>query len=226
MPAKGECSMQTIIPKKQMTEEEIKLYYITPELQKKWKNFIRMEFQITDGRIDIRGNMVSRRSPKKADYVLYYNATPLAIVEAKDNKHGISDGLQQAMCYAQMLDVPFAYSSNGDAFMEHDFLEGKERELALSDFPTPEELYRRLMKGKSRLSGSLITAARILIRHAIISRLLSTGRLMRLSVAKNVCCLLWQQERAKPALLSKLFTACSRAGRLTRCFILRTGIFL
>lgn len=121
MPAKGECSMQTIVPKKQMTEEEIKLYYITPELQKKWKNSIRMEFQITDGRIDIRGNMVSRRSPKKADYVLYYNDTPLAIVEAKDNKHGVSDGLQQAMCYAQMLDVPFAYSSNGDAFMEHDF---------------------------------------------------------------------------------------------------------
>lgn len=104
-----------------MTEEEIKLYYITPELQKKWKNSIRMEFQITDGRIDIRGNMVSRRSPKKADYVLYYNDTLLAIVEAKDNKHGVSDGLQQAMCYAQMLDVPFAYSSNGDAFMEHDF---------------------------------------------------------------------------------------------------------
>lgn len=148
VPAKGECSMQTIVPKKQMTEEEIKLYYITPELQKKWKNSIRMEFQITDGRIDIRGNMVSRRSPKKADYVLYYNDTPLAIVEAKDNKHGVSDGLQQAMCYAQMLDVPFAYSSNGDAFMEHDFLEGKERELALSDFPTPEELYHRLKKGK------------------------------------------------------------------------------
>lgn len=148
MPAKGECSMQTIVPKKQMTEEEIKLYYITPELQKKWKNSIRMEFQITDGRIDIRGNMVSRRSPKKADYVLYYNDTPLAIVEAKDNKHGVSDGLQQAMCHAQMLDVPFAYSSNGDAFMEHDFLEGKERELALSDFPTPEGLYRRLKKVK------------------------------------------------------------------------------
>ena len=140
--------MQTIVPKKQMTEEEIKLYYITPELQKKWEKSIRMEFQITDGRIDIRGNMISRRSPKKADYVLYYNDTPLAIVEAKDNKHGVSDGMQQAMRYAQMLDVPFAYSSNGDAFMEHDFLEGRERELALTDFPTPEELYQRFKEGK------------------------------------------------------------------------------
>ncbi len=148
MPAEGECSM-TIISKKIMTEEEIKLNYITPVLLPKWKDYIRMEQQITDGRIDIRGNMVTRKSPKKADYVLYYNVnTPLAVVEAKDNKHSVSFGLQQAMDYAKMLDVPFAYSSNGDAFMEHDFLTGKEREFALEEFPTQEELYLRFKQGK------------------------------------------------------------------------------
>ena len=72
-----------------------------------------METQITDGRINLRGNLVSRARPKKADYILYINANhPIAIVEAKDNRHAVGDGLQQAMTYAQMLDVPFAYSSN------------------------------------------------------------------------------------------------------------------
>ncbi len=150
---KGDCVM-TIVSKKAMTEEEIKLYYITPALITKWNQHIRMEYYFTDGRIDIRGNMVTRRSPKKADYVLYYNAnTPLAVVEAKDNKHSVSFGLQQAMEYAKMLDVPFAYSSNGDAFMEHDFFTGKERNIALEDFPTQEELYLRFKQGKALSSA-------------------------------------------------------------------------
>lgn len=89
-----------------------------------------------------------------ADYVLYINANnPIAIVEAKDNQHAVTDGLQQAMTYAQMLDVPFAYSSNGDAFREHDFLMGTERDIAMEDFPTPDELYARFQKGANGRSG-------------------------------------------------------------------------
>ena len=137
--------MSTILSKKEMTEEDIKFHYITPAIVSKWdKDKITMETKITDGKINLRGNLISREKPKKADYVLYLNPNkPIAIVEAKDNKHSISYGLQQAMIYAEMLDVPFAYSSNGDGFFEHDFLTGKERELSMDEFPTEEELINR-----------------------------------------------------------------------------------
>ncbi len=137
----------TILTKKQMSEEDIKLQYITPAILAKWdKTRITMETKITDGKICLNGNFVHRdkKSAKYADYVLYYNSSfPIAIVEAKDNKHSVSFGLQQAITYAQMMDVPFVYSSNGDAFYEHDMLTGVEREIALSDFPTPDELMER-----------------------------------------------------------------------------------
>lgn len=135
-----------ILNKKQMSEEDIKLNYITPALQKGWKEHITMETKVkfTDGRINIKGNMVARSDPKYADYILYLNAaTPIAIVEAKDNNHSISYGLQQAMEYAKMLDLPFAYSSNGDGFYEHDFLTGKERQISMDSFPDKEELEKR-----------------------------------------------------------------------------------
>lgn len=112
----------TILGKKQMSEEDIKLNFITPVIQRGWKGHITMETRITDGRINIRGNLVARSKPKFADYLLYLNdGKPIAVVEAKDNNHSVSHGLQQAMTYAQMMDLPFAYSSNGDAFYEHDF---------------------------------------------------------------------------------------------------------
>lgn len=146
--------MSGIIPKWQMTEEDIKLNFITPALSPKWNGRMTMETQITDGKINLRGNLVSRAQPKRADYVLYINANnPIAIVEAKDNQHAVADGLQQAMTYAQMLDVPFAYSSNGDAFREHDFLMGTERDIAMEDFPTPNELYARFQKGANGGAG-------------------------------------------------------------------------
>ena len=120
--------MSTVLTKKQMTEEDIKLQYITPAIISKWDvRKITMETQVTDGKINLKGNFVFREKPKRADYILYMNANnPIAVIEAKDNKHSISHGLQQAMTYAQMLDLPFAYSSNGDGFAEHDFLTGKE----------------------------------------------------------------------------------------------------
>ncbi len=137
--------MSTILPKKAMSEEDIKLQYITPAITSKWdRSKITMETQVTDGKINLKGNFVFREKPKRADYILYLNANnPIAIIEAKDNKHSISHGLQQAMTYAQMLDLPFAYSSNGDGFEEHDFLTGKERQFGLDEFPTEAELVAR-----------------------------------------------------------------------------------
>lgn len=137
--------MSTILSKKEMSEEDIKLQYITPAITSKWdRGKITMETQVTDGKINLKGNFVFREKPKRADYILYLNANnPIAIIEAKDNKHSISHGLQQAMTYAQMLDLPFAYSSNGDGFAEHDFLTGKERQFGLNEFPTEVELVAR-----------------------------------------------------------------------------------
>lgn len=134
-----------ILDKKQMTEEDIKLQYITPAIQAKWGlDRITMETKITDGRINLKGNIVTREKPKKADYVLYLTKNkPIAIVEAKDNNHSISYGLQQAITYAKMQDIPFAYSSNGDGFQEHDLLTGLERTLSMDEFPTVDELTAR-----------------------------------------------------------------------------------
>lgn len=142
---------EKLFNKKKMTEEDIKHRYITPAIDMKWKKeHVGMEHQITDGKFNVRGNLVSRGSAKKADYLLYWKGcTPIAVVEAKDNKHLISDGMQQAKEYAQMMDIPFAYSSNGDAFQEYDFITGKETEFPLSDFPTEDELARRLINEKN-----------------------------------------------------------------------------
>lgn len=138
-----------ILPKSKMTEEDIKLRYITPALLAKWddKN-ITMETapvnNFTDGKVLIKGNVPSRGKRKRCDYVLWYNkGTPLAIVEAKDNNHSTSFGMQQAISYGIMMNVPFVYTSNGDSFFEHDFTTGLEKEFPLSEFPTADELYAR-----------------------------------------------------------------------------------
>lgn len=137
----------TILDKKQMTEEDIKLNFITPALLVKgWQDKITMETKVkfTDGKINIKGNIAVRGDAKKADYVLYLRKNyPIAIVEAKDNNHSISFGMQQAKTYAEMLDVKFAYSSNGDGFQEYDFLTGQERQIGMDEFPTPDELQAR-----------------------------------------------------------------------------------
>ena len=134
-----------MLSKKEMTEEDIKLQFITPAITSKWdKSKITMETKITDGKINLKGNVVVRNAPKKADYVLYINKNyPVAIVEAKDNNHSISYGMQQAKTYCTMMHIPFAYSSNGDGFQEYDFLTGKERTFGLDEFPTEQELIER-----------------------------------------------------------------------------------
>lgn len=142
----------------QLSEEDIKLRYITPSIiDKGWSvDNITMETKVklTDGKINLRGNLVSRGKAKYADYVLYYNrATPIAIVEAKDASHAVAHGLQQAKEYAQMMDVPFAFSSNGMGYQEYDFLTGKERYFSMDQFPTKEDLYARFISESNGGSG-------------------------------------------------------------------------
>ena len=151
--------MDTILSKRNMTEEDIKLQFITPAVTDKWsRGKITMETRITDGKINLKGNLAFRENPKRADYLLYLSANnPIAVIEAKDNTYSISYGLQQAMEYARMLDLPFAFSSNGDGFAEHDFLTGKERQFSLKDFPTEAELIERF-KRESGLSPAQETA--------------------------------------------------------------------
>ena len=142
----------------ELSEEDVKFRYINEAITSKgWtKDSIFMEQQVkfTDGKISLHGNIVHREKPKFADYVLYVNkATPIAIIEAKDTKHTVSYGLQQAMEYAKMLDVKFAFSSNGEGFAEHDFLTGQERCFGMDEFPTREELIERYKKGINEGNG-------------------------------------------------------------------------
>ena len=151
--------MCTVLDKHNMTEEDIKLQFITPAITSKWEvRKITMETQITDGRINLRGNMVFRERAKRADYVLYLNDNnPIAVIEAKDNHHTVSFGLQQAITYAQMMDVPFAYSSNGDGFAEHDLLTGTERQFSMDEFPTQNELIARFKAERNGGAGLIPT---------------------------------------------------------------------
>ena len=135
-----------------LSEEDIKNRYITPAIEARgWtKNQTRMEYTIkektefTDGKIIIKGRKAKRGNRKSADYLLFHrNNYPLAIVEAKDATKEVAHGIQQAIDYARILDVPFAYSSNGLGFVEHDMKKGTEHQLSMSEFPTPEELWKR-----------------------------------------------------------------------------------
>lgn len=138
--------------KKSLTEEEIKMRYITPAVVGAGWDLtrqIRAEFTFTDGRVIVRGNVTARGKRKRADYVLLYKPNiPLAIIEAKDNSQSVGAGMQQGIEYATTLDIPFVFSSNGDGFIEHDMAMGTERELALDDFPSPEELWQRYTRQK------------------------------------------------------------------------------
>lgn len=158
--------MSDIFDIQEMSEEDIKHEYITTALESKWDaKKISMETELwkavkkrnqnlhiacsplndfTDGKVRIKGNIPSRDKGKRCDYILWYNkGTPLAIVEAKDNNHSSSYGLQQAIEYGVALQVPFVYTSNGSSFFEHDFTTGLEKEIPLSEFPTAEELMAR-----------------------------------------------------------------------------------
>jgi len=144
--------------KKELTEADIRTKFITPALVgptgDKWNLMtqLREEIYFTKGRVIVRGKMVKRGDAKKADYILYLKpGLPIAVVEAKDNTHSLGAGMQQALDYAEILDLPFAYSSNGDAFLEHDRTASAgsvEREIPLGEFPSPDELWARYSKAK------------------------------------------------------------------------------
>lgn len=144
--------------KKALSERDICTKFITPAITKGGWDVqvqVRENVHLTKGRVIVRGKLVSRGTAKFADYVLYAkpNANiPLAIVEAKDNNHGVGDGMQQGLGYADMLDVPFVFSSNGDAFLLHDRTgqgDKVEQQLSLDQFPSPDELWRRYCAWKA-----------------------------------------------------------------------------
>jgi type I restriction enzyme R subunit len=144
--------------KKALTEADIRTKFITPALVgstgSKWNvmSQLREEVYFTKGRIIVRGKAVKRGEAKKADYLLYYKpGIPIAVIEAKDNTHTVAAGMQQALEYAEILEVPFAYSSNGDAFLEHDRTGAGgpvEREIPLAQFPSPDDLWARYRTAK------------------------------------------------------------------------------
>ena len=148
--------------KKDLTETEIRTRYITPAIcgpqGAGWDLMtqVREEFYFTNGRVIVRGKTIHRGKAKMADYLLYYKPNlPIAVVEAKDNNHSFGDGMQQALDYAEILDLPFAYSSNGDGFLEHDRTKSTgtvTREIPLNQFPSPDELWRRYCSAKGLTS--------------------------------------------------------------------------
>ena len=148
--------MNQPIDKKALSERDICTKYILPAIQTAgWDhiNQMREEVSFTDGRIVVQGKIVKRGKTKRADFILYYTPNlPLAIIEAKDNKHGVSDGMQQALNYSEILQIPFTFSSNGDAFSFHDRTgqsDPRERELSLNQFPSPTELWQKYCQWKN-----------------------------------------------------------------------------
>jgi type I restriction enzyme R subunit len=133
--------------KKQLTEADIRTKFILPAIEEAgWDRDkqIREEKYFTAGRFYVSGKVAKRGIPKKADYILYYkNNIPIAVVEAKDNKHSVGAGLQQAVDYAEVLDIPFAFSSNGDGFVLQDLKSGENNEFSLNKFPSPKELWEK-----------------------------------------------------------------------------------
>jgi type I restriction enzyme R subunit len=133
--------------KKSFSERDICSKYITPAIQKAgWdiQTQVLEEVSFTDGKIYVRGRLVARGERKRADYILYYQDNPIAIIEAKDNKKSLRSGIQQALNYALILDIPSVFSSNGDGFLYHDRTAKNssiETELTLNDFPSPEQLW-------------------------------------------------------------------------------------
>lgn len=130
---------------KNLSEEDTRAMFIDPIINKKWsQEQVRRETCFTDGRIIVRGKMVTRAQKKQTDYLLYDKPNhPIAIIEAKKYDEQVGTGMQQAIEYAEILDVPFTYSTNGQGFLEHDMITGEEREFSMEEFPTPEELWNR-----------------------------------------------------------------------------------
>jgi type I restriction enzyme R subunit len=143
-----------MIDKKTLSERDICSKFITPAIQNAGWNIqtqVLEEVSFTDGKIYVRGQMTARGDRKRADYILYFQDNPIAIIEAKDNKHSIRAGIQQALNYAKILDIPSVFSSNGDGFIYHDRTaidSSIETELSLEGFPSPETLWEKYKQYK------------------------------------------------------------------------------
>ncbi|MGO1751079.1 MAG: EcoAI/FtnUII family type I restriction enzme subunit R [Psychroflexus sp.] len=142
--------------KKDLSERDICSKFINPAIQKSgWdiQKQVREEVSFTDGRIIVQGNLHTRGKKKRADYILYLKPNvPIAIIEAKDNNHNVGDGMQQALEYAEILQINFVFTSNGDGFVFHDKTKssGKiEKNLSLDEFPSPSELREKDLKFKN-----------------------------------------------------------------------------
>lgn len=146
--------------KKQLSERDICTKYITPSIEDAgWDRHsqYREEVNFTDGKIQVRGKLTARGKRKRADYILYYKPNiPIGIIEVKENNHSVGAGMQQALNYAETLNLPFVFSTNGDRFLFHDKTNSNqiEKEIELTDFPSPEQLWRKYLEYKGIKSES------------------------------------------------------------------------
>ncbi len=154
------------IDKKSLSERDICTKFITPAIEQAGWDVqvqVREEVSFTAGRVIVRGKLVTRGKNKRADYILYFKpGIPLAVIEAKDNTHGVGEGMQQALGYAEMLKVPFVFSSNGDGFVLHDRTGNAtpvEQDLTLDEFPSPQNLWARycIWKGITPAAEAVVT---------------------------------------------------------------------
>ena len=199
--------MSELMTKHEMTEEDIKLQYITPAIESAgWDKLkqIKMEYNFTDGRVIVRGNVTARGKRKRTDYLLYYKPNiPLAIVEAKDNRHSVGAGMQQAIEYAEVLDIPFVYSSGSGT--------------------SATSISRR---SRNNLLPSRTISSWVIRPLATISASPSTAPLMRLPVGKTAFSSLWRPALARLILRSRLFIAFGNPAERKRSCSLLTATFL
>ena len=209
--------------KKSLSERDICTKFITPALRKAgWDEMaqIREEVSFTKGRIIVRGKLARRGKAKRADYILYYKPNiPIAVIEAKDNTHAIGDGMQQGLGYAEMLGIPFIFSSNGDGFVFHDRTgesADQETTLSLDSFPPPSNLWNRYRAWK----GLTPEVEEIFLQNYFDDGGGKTPRYYQVNainatieaIAKAVTASFssWPQERAKPTPPSRSSGGCGR----------------
>ncbi|MGB1252563.1 MAG: EcoAI/FtnUII family type I restriction enzme subunit R [Candidatus Promineifilaceae bacterium] len=218
--------------KKSLTEQEIRTNFITPALQDSgWiLPNLREEYYFTDGKVELESNQKPKRGKRLfADYLLIYESVPLAIVEAKDNKQTVGAGMQQALKYAEILDVPFVYSSNGDGFVEHDKLNSYgqvERVLTLDQFPSPDELWERYTRGNefSAEQQSLITQPYYSSRNTYAPRYYQ-----RIAIQRTITAIAQGQKRILLVMATgtgKTFTAFQIVWRLWKAKRVKRVLFL
>jgi type I restriction enzyme, R subunit len=208
--------------KKDLSERDICSRYITPAIKDiaGWE-VVQIFEEFTLGRISVRGKKPQRGLRERADYILFYKRNlPIAIIEAKDNSQTVGAGLQQAINYATMIDVPFAYSSNGDGFVEHDLTKTEgplQREFGLNEFPTPDQLWQRYKAWKQITPEQerIITQPYFFgdkppryYQQAAINRTVEA-----IAKAKSASCSSWPPAPARPTPLFKSCIACGRHAR-------------